>query len=115
MTESELREIEERWANATPGPWHTGGPVTRKSITAPLTLAPYGNGLSAEVWEVGRRGQQFAPGIAVVNHSSSDDGSEVTEAEPNAIAIAAAPTDIADLIAEVRRLKAQLQQTSEVK
>jgi hypothetical protein len=106
MTDERLAEIEARAAAATPGPWDAGGPVKRESITKVLTGGGGPNGLSREVWEVGAAGDLVPPGIAVVNRYTNGGGS--WEARANAEFIAHARQDVAELIAEVRRLRAAL-------
>lgn len=83
------RNLEEDLATcnaATPGPWRACGPVRREDVVreeAPAwTDAPCG--LTATVWEVGQVGDNYAPGLAVVNSN------EKRTAEPNARFIAEA-------------------------
>lgn len=106
-----LDEIRARWANATPGPWKAGGPVTREAL---LRAAP--SGLSAEVYEIGHNSDHFPPALAVVNDYCVPHplrGPKVLDRErwtaaDNAQAIAHAPEDVAWLLAEVERLRALL-------
>lgn len=86
MTEQQRAEIEKRWANATPGNWHwiiRGNSVQSHAIVChddAKSLVP----------------QNICSGI------SPKTG--------NATAIASAPTDTALLLAEVRKLHAEIRE-----
>ena len=86
MDAERLTEIRERWAAATPGPWchrHANDGVKRTPLP--------------EVCSEGAARGDWRPTVASTSYD---------EAIANAAAIAAAPTDIADLLAEVERLRA---------
>ena len=99
-----LIAIKARWSAATPGPWTSGGPVDREKLTG-----SFPRGLTSQVYEIGQEGDELPPGIAVVNnYLRVGEGAEPDwrwTAETNAAAIAAAPEDVAWLIAEVERLR----------
>ena len=85
MTDARLAEIRERWAKATPGPWaHDRPPGEVYALSD-------GSEIIADVY-------------------GGPDG----RLEPNSAAIAAAPTDIADLLAEVERLRLEFEALADV-
>ncbi|MFH1748198.1 MAG: hypothetical protein ABIG44_14280 [Planctomycetota bacterium] len=72
--------------NHTPGPWLSGGPVTRGSLLKTLTGGTGPNGISEEgVYEIGSKSERYPPALAVVNRRDE-------HAEDNAQLIAASPT-----------------------
>lgn len=83
MTPEQLAEIEQRWAKATRGPWESLFPG--RIVSHPETCAV-------------RQSETFIDWICQVQTSNQP------RWEHDAIAIASAPTDIALLLAEVRRL-----------
>lgn len=85
MTPSELQAIKGRWAKATPGPWF----VENGEIVKPIN-----------------DGERL---FLVVGNEVDEDGfvGEFVMSSADAQAIANAPTDIADLLAEVERLQAE--------
>ena len=89
MDAERLTEIRERWAAATPGPWchrHANDGVKRTPLP--------------EVCSEGAARGDWCPTVASTSYD---------EAIANAAAIAAAPTDIADLLAEVERLRVTME------
>lgn len=107
MNEDRKNEIRARLAAATPGPWVQwadhgsvyAGPLSNND---PGRLSGYrGDGPVAECPEESFPGDDYEDGYG-------DDGEGEAQAERNAALIAAAPQDIADLLAEVDRLAAEL-------
>ena len=92
MTPEQLSEIEQRWTKATRGPWIAD---MRPVATECGECGEY----SYEVAGVVRR---KSDGCGIVDVQDSEKQNE------NAQAIASAPTDIALLLAEVRRLQEKL-------
>jgi len=82
LSDARLTEIRARLAAATPGPWH----VFRDSIVA-------------SAW-VNRGDDPICEVVTDANDRSPDQG------DTDARLIANAPTDLADLLAEVQRLRA---------
>lgn len=92
---SRLDEIEARWQEATPGPWVTGGNRGElRGGTAVFTTHPHESS----------RYRSHVQCIAEVADGWGDE-----RGRTNAQAIAAAPEDIAWLVAEVRRLQRELE------
>lgn len=93
----DLDAIRERWADATPGPWHVRDMDDdhAMSLTAVSTVPDDGYGwgdqlTEAEAGEIVAVTLLQAPRLASIADGRWDE---------NAVAIAAAPTDIADLLA----------------
>lgn len=83
MTDERLAEIEARWQGTTPGPWEYV-PQQKTGfgeVTSPRRTV-------CDVW--------------------NEPGTKGAVAFANGTAIAAAPSDVRELVAEVRRLKAEL-------
>ena len=76
---ADIEDIRQRWAKATPGPWSVN--LDPRNVTA----GPF-------YWKHSRPGAQWG-------------GAEAEQATSDAEAIAAAPSDIAALLAEAARLR----------
>jgi hypothetical protein len=83
MTDQRLAEIEARWHGTTPGPWEY----------TPQQKTGYG-----EVTSPGR----------TICDVWNEPGTKGVVASANGLAIAAAPSDVRELVAEVRKLRAEL-------
>jgi hypothetical protein len=110
-----LDAIRDRWAAATPGPWHWVGYVRPHD----LTLQTVGRG-GLYVMQFRRKGMQSGepwfqdpPRNRVAPASEfykTDHAGRILDIDrPDARAIAAAPQDIADLLEEVGRLREALE------
>ena len=115
MTEDELAEIEERWSKASSGAWiwevnpkyHTVSLRSRGGLVV-MDLVRWGMGSAAprfldENHLLHRVDKLMEPIPGREHHSHW--AQQVNH--PDAVAIAAAPEDVRDLIAEVRRLKTE--------
>ena len=117
MTDEELAEIEKRWNAATKGPWHWQVNQNGKSVTlwgsasmivmdfvrwgfskAPPRFRDYKN--------IMEKSGEFAYSIKGREHHK-DWYQEITH--PDAAAIQSAPQDVASLMDEVKRLKAEIE------
>ena len=93
MTNAELDAIEARCAKATPGPWRRLPSTTRGRFTF---------GANEIIFKSGQPGHRKVVGWSGFDQADGTKGQKTK----NAIFIAHAPTDIAALLAEVRRLRA---------
>lgn len=109
MTPEQLQAIEDRWAKATRGPWHWDVNKSCKFVSlesrghVAMGFKRYGMG-GAQPTFLGDYALEPAEMLAVprkANHPNFD----MDINHPTAQAIASAPTDIADLLEEVRRLR----------
>ena len=114
MTPEQLQAIEDRWAKATRGPWHWDVNKSCKFVSlesrghVAMGFKRYGMG-GAQPTFLGDYALEPAEMLAVprkANHPNFD----MDINHPTAQAIASAPTDIADLLEEVRRLRAENEQ-----
>lgn len=106
MTPEQLQAIEDRWAKATPGPWKAYEPelskkVHKKAITTFSDVMQYG----AIVEYKDKNGKGDFGGMIILDLGGGCCEDMQPRDYENAIAIASAPTDIRDLLAEVERLK----------
>lgn len=84
-----LQEIEERWEGATPGPWKIRGPEDSYLYDFVHILGPNEENILVEP----------------TSHSVSGSWSTGDATDATYQAVAAAPEDIAWLVAEVKRLR----------
>ena len=102
MTEEELKDIERRWAKATPGPW-----VAKEGDNEWIETTPKFNYDGTD--------NVFVFALEDCNDHPIADCScnytcrNISVQHANAIAIASAPDDISLLLAEVRRLQGPCQ------
>lgn len=110
MTDEQLREIEQRLQAATPGPWTVKPDIRPDVVTDYMVRTEHGQGgycdegqiTTGRTYGVIRDGSKH---VAELAKNYGKGNSVPGDAFNDADLIAHAPTDIAALIAEVRRLR----------